>query len=823
MQSIAKQQVPDERAAGTQLFIWIALSCILAEFTVNSAGILVLCSFAAPLLVFLFANREAAQKRSDGSLSEAVGAWCSLIRRLLAPVWVFLAIYFLFLYLLDGTRYDWRYYLYSFSFSGYGLRCIWTVAALIGAALFLPIFCKIRRRLPTVIALFVLCAAGEAAYTRGIGRGNVLAESVLYLFIPFVTIAFVGFWYEKTEKKAKICITCVMGVFFAGMTVYEKYTNGIITALHKGTFPPSLYYTVYGLFVSLFMFETVRHCLKIKGISVILTENRFLRFFADNAMAIGFCFVFVLRLCQQGSPLRTWYFQYVSAYVLTLISVFAVRVLPKMILEKHRVLQQLPSVLFLCLLFILCIAVREKKENYAISAEQPAVETRPDISLLSADEGNDTELLSVMNRNLKYLLTDWWNAQKPEALSEDSVIGPVELTGEERSQVRMSRQSFLNWREEEYLYLAIPTLRSAAENAIRPLSHVCDIAATALVGGYYDETTVGVTGADAKAMTVKLITSAAKAYREKKWGRTWQSALWAENIGYAAWLLWEDIPEKDRLTIAYMVLTEAEHVLHTEITYYADCDGNILSIGDSKGEELAWNSKILALALCMFPNHENCSEWEDKLRKLLFAATATPEDAQLEGYEGGSNINSDGTVMNHGLCHIDYMTTIPEEMTESVILFRLAGREPLPESFHNICLIYGALVGVDLGKYDGSKAGSYFYQRDEDGRVTGETDMPGQNDWGGKWYGNYFLTDVYADLFSMDRTVEETYRAAHWEAAHFNKIVEAVGRTEEGNFYAPGENRFVSGEMFQMHNLVRAYTLKKLFGDATIPLLNRKE
>ena len=89
--------------------------------------------------------------------------------------------------------------------------------------------------------------------------------------------------------------------------------------------------------------------------------------------------------------------------------------------------------------------------------------------------------------------------------------------------------------------------------------------------------------------------------------------------------------------------------------------------------------------------------------------------------------------------------------------------------------------------------------------------MPGKNDWGGHWYGSFYLTDVYADLFALDEKTENRYKATLWGQAHLNIIAEMVARNEAGNFFIPGENNFVSGEMFQMHNVARAYTLKKLF------------
>ena len=472
----------------------------------------------------------------------------------------------------------------------------------------------------------------------------------------------------------------------------------------------------------------------------------------------------------------------------------------------------------LSMLFLAGCGIR----GYDVPENQPLVLSRPDVSRIVETQTDNEELIRIMNQNIKYLLNTWWNAEKPESLMNQYPTEIASFSNEKKSLIRKSQKSFANWQKNNQLYLAINTNRTFTENSIRPLSHVCAIVSTALAGKYYDESVVGISEDDAKAMTIKLITAAADAYKKDRWGRTWQSALWAENIGYAAWLMWDDFPEEDQREISFMVLTEADNVLNMEIPFYRDSEGNELCIGDTKGEEIAWNTKILALAICMFPNHENVTRWETKLIEMLVAATSTPEDVhsteKIDGislmeYLGGSNINSDGTVINHGLCHIDYMTTIVEEITETRILFELAGRSQLESSLHNIDLIYNALVNADLGTYDESKQGTFFYQRDDAGNVTTNTDMPGVNDWGGYWYANYYLTDVYVGLFGLDEGIEEKYKACYWRDGHLQVVSNMVNRNEEGNFFLPEENIFTSGEMFQMNNLVRAYMLEKLFSE----------
>jgi hypothetical protein len=438
----------------------------------------------------------------------------------------------------------------------------------------------------------------------------------------------------------------------------------------------------------------------------------------------------------------------------------------------------------------------------------------------------EAELVEIMNLNLRYILTYWWSEDKIYVFDRtSSYLYHEEPTEEEMEEIQKSTDTFVNWQENDYLYIAISQKENSDENAIRPISHAVYSIASALKFGYYDEDVVGVTEEDAKDMSIRLISSVAKVYKandENGWGEEWQSPLWAQNIGFAAWLLWDDIPEDDRVYITNMITAEANFVLKDyEIPYYMDVEGNIVYEGDTKSEEIAWTSKILALASNMLPDEKNNSEWEEKLLRMLIAATSAPGDVgSYEVVDGivigefleGSNINSDGTVINHGRYHIDYMTTIYQEMAETIVVYRLAGKEVPEAATFNLDLMYNALINVDLGLYDSSVDGRYFYERDSEENPTGEITMPGDNDWGMSWYANCYLTDVTAHVMGLDEEIDEQYKALVWAKLHLEKVQEQIYRENEdgeitGQFFQYNENNFVSGELFQAHNLVEAYIL----------------
>ncbi len=70
---------------------------------------------------------------------------------------------------------------------------------------------------------------------------------------------------------------------------------------------------------------------------------------------------------------------------------------------------------------------------------------------------------------------------------------------------------------------------------------------------------------------------------------------------------------------------------------------------------------------------------------------------------------------------------------------------------------------------------------------------------------------MIVDTLGLDAEIEEAYKAAVWAALHYDKLLSMVDRETDGEitgqYYQPGENYFVSGELFMDHNLAEAYVL----------------
>lgn len=483
----------------------------------------------------------------------------------------------------------------------------------------------------------------------------------------------------------------------------------------------------------------------------------------------------------------------------------------------HRALVFILSFALISISVGCCSYITEENENNDLS------EITQTKLILTRNDYEDIELLTeVINLNCRYILREWWYEGKIASWSGSHFDDMNPLTIEQKKQVEISIDSFTNWRNTEYLDIPNWKRNEYSENAILPSCYACRVLSTALFYDIYDEDIIGVNKQDALNMNVKLISSLAKYHCSNSadgWGNCWQGALWAEMLGMSAYMMKDYIASDDWDNVCSMVMSEADFVANEySINVYKDRLGIVVEghEGDSKSEENAWNASVLALAQCFFPESEELDHWHEKFIELCVSSLTRPSDVFsdkiIDGYSFinayGSNINEDGTVVNHGRYHIDYMASPIESFAESAIALAFAGKT-FPDCItFNVDLVYGALINLDLGGYDKSKEGHHFYERISADEPSCATNMPGDNDWGRCRQANYFLVDTYADLMNMDRQLPASLKAKKWAHTRIVEIIRMVNRDDSGKIYKDGEEKFVSGQLYAMACLSQVFSLR---------------
>ena len=278
----------------------------------------------------------------------------------------------------------------------------------------------------------------------------------------------------------------------------------------------------------------------------------------------------------------------------------------------------------------------------------------------------------------------------------------------------------------------------------------------------------------------------------KTWGGQWQSALWANSAGRAAWLLWDDIPPSLRWLAARMIADEADRFL--------DVTPPARIVSDTKAEENAWNSQIIALAAAMFPNHPRAAAWREAatrwalscfIREADLAENPTVDGRTLKEWGLGANLYDDYTLENHDRVHPDYMAAIKNTLMQRIVYEW--GGQPSPEATaYNTRGVYATLKKLALPD------GSFLYPNGQDWRMHRNADGIITHATQAVWYG--------------DRQAARLLRIC------LDTAQRMMARDRDGGLYAEGENDTPTTEAYVFEIMANAYVLLRAHGEGPGPV-----
>lgn len=325
----------------------------------------------------------------------------------------------------------------------------------------------------------------------------------------------------------------------------------------------------------------------------------------------------------------------------------------------------------------------------------------------------------------------------------------------------------------------------------------CTIAytlAVVLKTGSFDAEAVGVSRDECLLRTRHMLKGLALVHKSNSgatgWGDHWQSALWAALLTHGGWMLWDDLDDEAQRLLLAVVKHEADRFIAPDyrVPYWADRE-KIITPRDTKAEENAWNSMILHVAAAMLPDHPHNCAWRQVASELMVSAYARRSDMDdnktvldgkpLNEWLRGYNVRDDGAVMNHGILHPDYATSVTSN-TRAFLTQSLAGK-PVPETADfNAAFIYRTLVAHDWPAPPYQSPGGTIY-------LPGKAEIyyPNGTDWSQLNLGDYYLTDVNAHVLGWDRGLP--HRAADWMRLRAEKLLAMQARHPDRRIFAPGE------------------------------------
>lgn len=432
-----------------------------------------------------------------------------------------------------------------------------------------------------------------------------------------------------------------------------------------------------------------------------------------------------------------------------------------------------------------------------------------------------TRLASALDNSTKYAMGGWWTAKNFAA---------------------QAAAPFLSF-------------GGVGELEIRDPSNAAFLLATSLTTSQYDPAYVGFTAPQATATATRLVSSLA--YRHLAnlgtggWGNAWQSALWATNAGAAGWMLWGSLTPADRLRVCTMVQHEANRFLTLAPPYYMNTSGVVLTPGDSKAEENAWNSGILALAASMMPTHPNHATWTQQAIRWALSAQARPNDRAMWGtsvvngqtlntWLNGSNLYNDGTIVNHNLVHPEYQ--VASTLAAQGIAFQSLAQKPSALGYiRGFTVIYKSLVdqvwtpGAIPAQYavDSSLSsqtvdapgGRVYHTTSSSATVHTDIYYPMGNDWGPANRGTFTLLDAIGDAGTIpggDRFDQAaTVRGDFWGPIHIQKTLNQQARFTDGRTFLNSSEFGYPGREMQGGQLTAwAYMFRWLKANGKINVTN---
>jgi hypothetical protein len=320
------------------------------------------------------------------------------------------------------------------------------------------------------------------------------------------------------------------------------------------------------------------------------------------------------------------------------------------------------------------------------------------------------------------------------------------------------------------------------------------------------------------------------------WGLGWETPHWAMLTGAAAWLVWDDLTTATRRDVTSMVAAEADREASLTLSYWGLPDGTIVTPGDTKAEETAWDASLLAFAATMMPRSPHAPTWRAASAELSAAAYSTQADdtsstlvngVPLSQRLQGFNVYPDGTVENHGRIHPDYASSI--QLLWTAADFDRLARQSVPQAaFHDAGLVYSALSTVDFQAGAPSPAGGVYAAPGGTVYVPGSGSIyyPQGDDWGTARRALFVSLDAHALVYQ--RYIQATGLSAATALAEHESAQRHLWRTsgaDDGRTYsvdptvAAQEDTYPGREQYAAQNLATAW-LALYVGQLGLPALD---
>lgn len=314
----------------------IGLTGIIIAHVGSPSWAMMLRSFDVPLMVIISSllGEKSYEKYEGKGLIPARQYFCSRIKRLVIPTWIFLTFYFMLFALFSRHVQSVKYYIASYCLTRYGIGYVWVILIYLYSAMLTPLFSKMKFSIKSVILVAATYLIYEIAYFFQIGTTSKFLDTTFYYIIPYGLLTYLGYNYNKIYIKLRYCIVVFSFLLFALLGSYYWITNGSPQLVQIAKYPPRLYYLSYGVMWSFsLLLVCEKHGFKIYA-------NPLIKYISMHSMWIYLWHILALTAYSVLRLPEIWFLKFIIVYALALLAVFTTNVVLDL-LEKKRTIRAL--------------------------------------------------------------------------------------------------------------------------------------------------------------------------------------------------------------------------------------------------------------------------------------------------------------------------------------------------------------------------------------------------------------------------------------------------------------------------------------------------
>lgn len=321
-----------ERDPSIDILRFLGLSLLILAHVDSPFSLHQVRMFDVPLMVFI--SGLSYSGKDIGNIGEF---YWHRAKRLLIPVWTFIPLFLLPLWILQASNHlhagiTCGRFFGSFIFWGDLMGYIWIYKVFLIVMLFTPLLVGINKTVKNdcfyfLIIISIITVQQVLCMWWGRDPGmpfqSILSTYGLYI-LGYLPMYMLGLRFRNCNRVTEVRWLTFVGFIFILCFVWYLYKKGLPINLDTYKYPPQAYYMIYGCFVSLILWFFKIPITK-------LFNNKYFIYIGQNCDWIYLWHAFFVFYVTY--VVKQWYLQYVIIYSLALI----ICVLQKKIVAKSKV------------------------------------------------------------------------------------------------------------------------------------------------------------------------------------------------------------------------------------------------------------------------------------------------------------------------------------------------------------------------------------------------------------------------------------------------------------------------------------------------------